>query len=123
MYSFKQTFTLTSQYKQSLEIEQDSFDLKILHTLNFSDNFIWQPFSQKLQNYTSIQLPEKLKDIRQMPLHHLVNELQNLSPVDKNQIEIPNWGISFGTFLLITLVIALLCLCWKRGYFQKLCSA
>jgi hypothetical protein len=68
-------------------------------------------------------LPDKLKEIRQMPLDHLINELQNLDRVDESEIEIPNWGISFGTFLLITLAIALLCLCRKWGCFSKLCSA
>lgn len=115
--------SITSFCDQYSEVQVISDDDMFLQSVNFTESKIWQPFTQKFPNYTSIQLPPKLKDIGQIPMQHLISELENMKQVNIVTPKPPYLGLSLGTFIFIVLLTVVCCCCYKKGFCSKFCSA
>ena len=63
---------------------------------------LWEPFLSKLPNFTKMELPPELKDVKEIPMRHLLLRLRHLCQISKERKCI--W-----IYFLIAVIIIALC--------------
>ena len=66
---------------------------------------LWRPLQTSFPNISKIEIPGKLKEIKQIPMETLIRELHNLGSLQKKKYEMPSW-----VYVLIAVIIALACI-------------
>lgn len=116
---------LSSSYTIKREYKISDTEIDLLRHLNISQFNIWSPFVQNFSNFTTIPLPEPLRQIQQIPLGSLINQLQTLHEIDYDGSNgWPTWAyVCLGVAIA---VVILICIYLYRKYGQRLretCSA
>lgn len=97
-------------YKSHARVEDSARELlKLTNTTNLK---LWEPFYKALPNYTKLIIPDKLADMQEIPMQHLISRIQLLRPMEKETEGWSTWVyiligsgvialIGFGIFLSI----------------------
>lgn len=94
-------FALLSPFngKSTFEIKDSFIDL-INTQVRRSQIHLWEPIYDILPNFSKISIPEELREIKEIPLDHLIMKLGEHRPVNFTSKEWPIWS-----FLLVGVVI------------------
>ena len=114
--SNKVTLAGSYEHGSSHKIHNDALDM--LKSYNFSNLKIWEPFKVKMPNLRGVvRLPQKLKDLKEVPLDQFFEGLSNLGHIRPAVNKpFPWWGYCLITFGIVTLVsMSILVYCkWGR---------
>ena len=62
---------------------------------------LWRPLHATFQNMTSIKIPDRLKNIKSIPMETLIRELRTVRPLQSPGYELPSW-----VYFLIAIIVA-----------------
>ena len=116
--------SLGSSYDASSSFDFPDSDMDLLQHINISQFRIWSPLIETLPNFTKISLPSSLKQIPQIPLDNLINELQYL---ETTGVQTSKWSV--WTYIIIGSCILIAVLIVRYMYMKygrklvSLCSA
>ena len=89
---------------------------------NVTNVKLWTSFQTALPNFTSIKIPEVLRDVKQIPMDKLIKTLHNLQPVIQDK-PFPVWKvvlISGSSTMGLGLALYIYCYCKRtKGYSRK----
>ena len=85
---------------------------KFLNDYNNTQFKFWNPVRQKFPNFTANRLPKKLSSVTKVPLDSFIDELNELSKVQEDEI-LPSWVYTVLLMVLITAVCLAVCV-WKK---------
>ena len=109
-------------HKESTYVVSDIYS-ELLKLNNKTEFKIWKPFTVKLPNFTSIEVPEELKVLEKIPMGHLIDRLHNMRNIVKDN-GTPEWVYYLiGALSALLVVIAALVYYNKGRYLRQLCSA
>ncbi|XP_071084800.1 uncharacterized protein [Haliotis cracherodii] len=92
--------TLLPYYHNESQYEFEDNLIQSVHTPNVSNMLLWKPFMKTAIKLNLTRLPDKLKGIKNIPMNHLIdqlNDLQTMIPDD----ETPGWKYVLGVALII----------------------
>ena len=89
--------------------------LKSLHDLSKIN--LWKPVHETMPNFSKMDFPKHLKALKEIPMDHLIQELNSLDTVTADESSIPNW-VYVLVALSICVGIVLLLYLWKK-YFKN----
>ena len=106
------------QKDSKFEVEDSISEL--LLNARVANTTIWKPFHEKLPDFSSIQLPDRLQTVEQIPLRKLIMELTDQDElVEDTAGSYPAWlYVVVGTLVLVMVLTALVYKCkgrWLRG--------
>lgn len=76
---------LPPYYQSETEYLLEDTKLKLLKVYAFSNLTLWEPFHKALPAYKFVQLPEKLKEVNEIPMDHLIRTLSSLNARNKEK--------------------------------------
>ena len=89
---------------------------ELLLNARVANTTIWKPFHEKLPDFSSIQLPDRLQTVEQIPLRKLITELAGRNElVEDTAGSYPAWLYAVvGTLVLVMILTALTYKCKGR---------
>ena len=109
-------------YKESTYVVTDIYS-ELLRLNNKTEFKIWDPFTYKLPNFTSIEVPQELQALEKIPMGHLIDRLHNTWDIVKDN-GTPEWVYYLIGALSTLLVVIAVFVYYKKGkYLRQLCSA
>lgn len=116
-------FTLTSTYQSRSNYKLVPQDLDLLRSINISQIGVLAPLEEKYPNFTKIKLPSSLKQIKQIPMDHLITELSNIQEIDPDDVAWPDWVYFCMGIIFMILILVGICIYKKYGVqIKKSCS-
>ena len=101
--------SLMPYYQKESKFEVEDSISKLLLNARVANTTIWKPFHEKLPDFSSIQLPDRLQTIEQIPLRKLITELAGQNKlVEDTAGSYPVWLYAVvGTLVLVMILTAL----------------
>ena len=121
-YSNKLFLPLYYEHSAS-DIQTDNFMLPHSDIYNISTSKLWEPFHAKLSNISLIQFPPSLKQMKQIPIDILADQIHALaaSKFDFKQQSMFQSPLFIGiciTTIIITILLTFIVL-YRRGYIKS----
>ena len=96
-----------------------SVTFQSLWSLNNNSHLkLWTPFTDKLPNFTRIEIPTKLRAVDKIPMDHLIEHLHGLRHLEEDR-NIPFWFQSSIPVMSILLVLLVVFFCVRYKPYQK----
>ena len=101
--------SLMPYYQKESKFEVEDSISELLLNARVADTIIWKPFHEKLPDFSSIQLPDWLQTVEQIPLRKLITELAGQNElVEDTAGSYPAWLYAVvGTLVLVIILTAL----------------
>ena len=101
--------SLMPYYQKESKSEVEDSISELLLNARVANTTIWKPFHEKLPNFSSIQLPDRLQTVEQIPLRRLITELADQNElVEDTAGSYPAWLYAVvGTLVLVMFLTAL----------------
>ncbi len=108
--------SLMPYYQKESKSEMEDSISELLLNARVANTAIWKPFHEKLPDLSSIQLPDWLQTVEQIPLRKLIMELAGQNElVGDTAGNYPAWLYAVvGTFVLVMILTALTYKCKGR---------
>ena len=74
---------------------------------------LWRPLQTPFPNITKIEIPEKLRDIKLIPMGALIPELNKVGPLQNLNKGLPSWVYFLIAVIVASAIIAGVILCYK----------
>ena len=110
--------TLTPYYHRESQHELSTTFQSLWSLNNNSHLKLWTPFTDKLPNFTRIEIPTKLRAVDKIPMDHLIEHLHGLQHLEKDR-NIPFWFQSSMPVMSILLVLLVVFFCVRYKPYQK----
>ena len=109
-------------HKESTYVITDIYS-ELLRLNNKTEFKIWDPFTYKLPNFTSIEVPKELQTLEKIPMGHLIDRSHNTPDIVKDN-GTPEWVYYLIGALSALLIVIAAFVYYKKGkYLRQLCSA
>ena len=108
--------SLMPYYQNESKFEVEDSISELLLNARVANTTIWKPFHEKLPSFSSIQLPDRLQTVEQIPLRKLITELAGQNElVEDTAGSYPAWLYAVvGTLVLVMILTALTFKCKGR---------
>ena len=108
--------SLMPYYQKERKFEVEDSISELLLNARVANTTIWKPFHEKLPDFSSIQLPDRLQTVEQIPLRKLITELAGQNElVEDTAGSYPAWLYAVvGTLVLVMILTALTYKCKGR---------
>ena len=108
--------SLMPYYQKESKFEVEDSISELLLNARVANTTIWKPFHEKLPDISSIQLPDRLQTVEQIPLRKLITELAGQNElVEDTAGSYPAWLYAVvGTLVLVMILTALTYKCKGR---------
>ena len=108
--------SLMPYYQKESKFEVEDSISELLLNARVANTTIWKPFHEKLPDFSSIQLPDRLQTVEQIPLRKLITELAGQNElVEDTAGSYPAWLYAVvGTLVLVMILTALTYKCKGR---------
>ena len=110
--------TLTPYYHKESQHELSVTFQSLRYLKDNSHLKLWRPFTDKLPNFTRIEIPAKLRAVDKIPMDHLIEHLHGLRHLEKDK-NVPFWIQSSIPVMSILLVILVVYFCVRYKPYQK----
>ena len=110
--------TLTPYYHKESQHELSVTFQSLRYLKDNSHLKLWHPFTDKLPNFTRIEIPAKLRAVDKIPMDHLIEHLHGLRHLEKDE-NVPFWIQSTIPVMSILLVILVVYFCVRYKPYQK----
>ena len=108
--------SLMPYYQKESKFEVEDSISELLLNARVANTTSWKPFHKKLPDFSSIQLPDQLQTVEQIPLRKLITELAGQNElVEDTACSYLAWLYAVvGTLVLVMILTALTCKCKGR---------
>lgn len=119
------TLTLPPYYHHESKYDISNSLDQFTYRFNASTVKMWEPFHTALPNFTISDLPQKLKNIKDIPMDSLIAELRSINIAPKSSDDWPIWvDVIVGAIIILGIVLFLYC--YVKGpprCFRKICPS